>query len=81
MKVYVVFVATDETYYCEIENQTNIFRTKEEAERFKDEIIAGYIDSRKDIDLGYGTSNEKYCFISDKCQQNFIEVTTFEKEI
>lgn len=83
MKVYVVFFATDDTYYCEIEKQTNIFRTKEEAERFGNKIISEYMDSRKDMDieLHYEKNTEKYRFISDKCQNNFIEVRIFEKEI
>lgn len=81
MKVYVVFFATDDTYYCEIEKQTNIFRTKEEAERFGNKIISEYMDSRKDIELHYEKNTEKYHFICDKYQHNFIEVRIFEKEI
>lgn len=81
MKLYVVFFASDNTYYTEIERQTNIFRTREEAERFGDKIISEYIDSRKDVDLNCEKKTEGYRFISDKGQNNFIEVITFEKEI
>lgn len=81
MKLYIVFFASDNTYYAEIERQTNIFRTREEAERFGDKIIAEYIDSHKDIDLTCDKKAEGYRFISDKGQGNFIEVITFEKEI
>lgn len=81
MKIYVVFIASEQTCYAEIENQTHLFHTKEEAQEFAENTFQKYMESHRPIRITNTQRTENYRFVSDELQSNFLEIITFEKEV
>lgn len=80
-KVYIVFVATEDTYYENIPKQTNVFRDKEEANKYKQEVIFKYKEEHPDLEKVSENKKGDYYSLNSNNWEFFIEVIVFEKEV
>lgn len=80
-KVYIVFVATENTYYGIIPEQTHVFKNKEDANKYKQEVISKYKEEHPDLEKVSENKKEDYYSLNSNNWEFFIEVIVFEKEI